>query len=314
MKLVYFFYILLGLLAGCALIPKTVDMHWENTSAPTAKQVKAWKKAQKWVKVKDGWTNKGEAGKKDERPVLINGTPVDKSKYPAVIRILSDSGAGCTASLIGPQAILTAAHCAERDESVKFQTTSGASYTATCTPFEEWPSKDLDLNICKVSTIVQGITPLTVRTDKFETMGMLVDMIGYGCIQPGGGGGNDGVLRMGSGKVSGSQAFDLVLDASPSALCYGDSGGPVLFQGKQIGVNSKGNIQDKSYTTRTTLPDSKAWLESTAKSLGLLICGVNTDCGGGVIPPAPNPSPAPAPTCEGFKIETKFMTVTGVCK
>lgn len=295
-------FLCLAFILGCQGLgpfsPKGAEfgLKIDFTKAPTAEEVVAWHKVQKWTKVKGGWTNKSvktiHPPASDARPVLINGNPVDKTKYPNVLRILSASGAGCTASLIGPQAILTAAHCATTGETVSFTTVDGKSYVATMERFAQWPGTDLDLNVGRVATPVTGIKPLEIRTDRFEKANLLVDMIGYGCITPGGGGGNDGILRMGQGKVTGAQAFDLILAASPSALCYGDSGGPVLYQGKQIGVNSKGNIQDTSYTTRTTLPESLAFFQQVSKSLGVEICGITPNgCGSGSTPPVP-PGPS----------------------
>lgn len=306
-----FFYIVpvMFFIAACqSMQPKGIGLQIDFTKAPTAKQAAEWRKTKTWVKDGPGkWVMVKEKADGNESPVLINGNPVDKTKYPAVIRIRSESGSGCTASVVGPQAILTAAHCAKTGEKVTFTTVSGQTYTATMTRYEKWPDDDLDLSVGKVSKVITGVPPLVIRTDRFEKKGMNVDMIGYGCTQPGGNGGNDGVLRMGSGKVRGGQAYDLVLDADPSALCYGDSGGPVLFEGKQIGVNSKGNIEDVSYTTRTTLPDSKAWLESVATKLGVTLCGVNSDCGGGTEPPPP-----PGP--KQFVFENDVVKIQGVVK
>lgn len=280
MKLRTVFSLMLIFMVGCSLLTverQTIKI--QMATAPTAKEVRAWQRSQKWKKVGKGWSNKNTL-----EPVLIKGTPVDRAKYPAVVRIRSDSGSGCTAAVVGPQAILTAAHCAETGERVSFQTVDGKSFTAVMTHYEQWPGTDLDLNLGKVSTTM-SVTPLSIRTDAFEQPGMLVELTGYGCTQPGGTGGNDGILRAGTARVTGAQAFDLVTVGAPAALCYGDSGGPVLYGNRLIGVNSKGNIVDKNFTTRTTHTQAKAWLERTASALGLLVCGVNSQCGGGETPP-----------------------------
>lgn len=290
---------------GCeGMRPKGINLGIDFTSepSPTSKQASNWRKSQRWRSVGKGkWKNEAQPN----QPVLINGNPVDKAKYPTVVRITSASGAGCTANIVGPSAIITAAHCADTGEKVTFKTYDGRAYSAVMTHYEKYPDDDLDLNIGKVNTPIVGIKPMTIRTDRFEKKDMLVDLIGYGCINPGGGGGNDGILRMGSAKVTAGQGYDLALDASPSALCYGDSGGPVFYQGQQIGVNSKGNIQDKSFTTRTTLPESKAWLEKTASALGLEICGINSKCDGAT-PPPQNP--------KEFSFENDVVKITGTVK
>lgn len=217
--------------------------------------------------------------------VLINGIPVDPKEWPAVVRIFS-GGASCTAAVVGPRKVLTAAHCAETGATVTFKTVSGKSYSGVATRNPEYPTQDKDHAIVETSVDID-VKPVSIRTDRFETKGMDVLLIGYGCIQEGGGGGNDGILRKGSSKVDSGQGFDLVLkNPGGAALCYGDSGGPVFFQGPNghvlIAVNSKGNIKDTSYVTRTTIPETNAWLKGQPG-----ICGASMDCGSTPVPPAP---------------------------
>ncbi len=224
--------------------------------------------------------------RKDEEPVLINGTPVDKSAYPHVVRIFNGSSS-CTASIVGPRALLTAAHCAETGDNVSFQTVDGKKYTARITRAAQYPAEDLDLAMGLVSQQV-AVKPVSVRIDRFEKKNMEVQLIGYGCVKPGGGGGNDGILREGKSRITGGQGFDLVLNMPDgAALCYGDSGGPVFYEGKQIAVNSKGNIADTSYVTRTTLPEGAEFLKSWSEKNGAPICGVTSTCDGAEPPPSP---------------------------
>lgn len=235
-------------------------------NAPTAKQAKAYRE------------------KHDQ--VLINGTPVDKSKYPSVVRIfVGDSS--CTANVIGKRTIITAAHCGETGQTANFTTITGKKFSAKLKRAPGYPGEDLDISIGTTSVDID-VPPMSVRTDRFERKGMDVTMIGYGCVKPGGGGGNDGVLRIGQSKVVAGQGYDLVI-ANPggAALCYGDSGGPLFATGDdgkliQIGVNSKGNIEDQSFCTRLTLPDAAQFLSNFSG-----ICGVDAQCGsgGGGTPP-----------------------------
>lgn len=304
----YFLIMIPFLFAGCAgFQPKGIGLQIDLAKTPTYVEAKKWRKSKKWTKVaQNKWVN-------DEHQVLINGQPVDKQKYPHVVRVIGVQGQACTASIVGPNVILTAAHCADTGEKMTFTGVDGVKYTATMYHYEKWSDKDdLDLSLGKLDKVTK-IKPVSLRTDRFEQKGILVDLIGYGCTNPGGGGGNDGVLRAGTGKVSGAQNYDLVVDASPSALCYGDSGGPVFFEGRQIAVNSKGNIKDKSYLTRTTLEASKTWLSVTAVKLGVSICGVNASgesCGGDQQPPSPPTPPGP----KQFTYENDVVNIQGVCK
>lgn len=252
---------------GCEHLPggSSIGIEFQlGGKPPTAKEANAWR------------------ARNDT--VLINGEPVDRAKHPAVVRIFVGSSS-CTASVVGKRTILTAAHCGETGDTATFTTVSGKKFQAKLTRAPGYPNEDLDLML-GLSTQDIDVQPVSVKLERFERKGMGVVMIGYGCTKPGGGGGNDGVLRIGKSKVSGGQGYDLVLKSDDgSALCYGDSGGPLFYDdaGKlvQIAVNSKGNIEDTSYCTRTTLPEANAFL----KSWNSPICGVSADCGAGTPPP-----------------------------
>lgn len=248
------------------------------------------------------------------KDVLINGTVVPNKDYPAVIQIFM-TGASCSAAVIGPRTILTAAHCANTGDTATFQTVNGGKYTAVMTRGTGYPGVDLDLNLGQTNADID-VAPLSVKLDKFERIGMQMDLIGYGCIQPGGGGGNDGTLRIGQTVISGAQDHDLILTTpNGAALCYGDSGGPVLWKNEQgvlvvVGVNSKGNIVDTSYTTRLTLDDANVFM----KAWPLPICGIAANCGAGQQPPAPPAPPAPKSLNCTMAIPAAGGAVQGVCR
>lgn len=257
------------LMAGCQHIPggSTLGISIGIGGPNTFKQAEAMRK----VEHKD--------------LVLINGTPVDPKLYPAVVR-LRIGGSACTGAVVGPRKVLTAAHCAETGATVTFSTVTGRAFSGIAKRNPDYPSQDKDHAVVEVSQDID-VKPLSVRTDRFETKGLELTLIGFGCINPGGGGGNDGILRIGKSKVDGSQGFDLVLkDTNGSALCYGDSGGPVLFVSPAgpviVAVNSKGNIKDVSYVTRTTVPETNAFLKGIPG-----ICGASLDCGSAPPHPAP---------------------------
>ena len=94
---------------------------------------------------------------------------------------------------------------------------------------------------------------------------------------------HDGLLRSGPSVIVGFSGSDMILQQpGGSALCFGDSGGPAFTNEAgnwvQLGVNSKGNIEDKSFDSRLDLPEAQDFLKSYAKDKGVEICGINAVC------------------------------------
>lgn len=213
-------------------------------------------------------------------PALINGVPVADGEFEEVVRIRIDN-AGCTATIVGPRVILTAAHCGETGKEAKF-TFDGEDYTAQITQSPLYPTKDLDISVGIVDKDILGATPASVGGK--AVIGKELTILGYGCTQTDGTGGNDGVLRIGQAKIVGWAGTYDVVSRTPggAALCFGDSGGPAFLEdsGKfeLLGINSKGNIVDTNYNSRLDHKDSMDFLKKIAKDKKVDICGVNANC------------------------------------
>src|SRR5690606_18545464 len=97
------------LLAACEHIPGGskigIELEIGSGKPPTFEQAEAWRRQ----------------NVSDSDRVLINGTPVDRNKFPGIVRIATPGGA-CTASVVGPRTILTAAHCGEQGQTASFTT------------------------------------------------------------------------------------------------------------------------------------------------------------------------------------------------
>ncbi len=221
---------------------------------------------------------------------LIGGVPVDPNDpfVDAILKIRTDQS-GCTASLIGPRVMITAAHCGKSDTSSVFEV-QGKSYSTINERSPLYPAKDHDMMLGLVDKPVEGIRYHSVATIPAK-VGDGLFLYGYGCINPGGGGGNDGILRTGKSEISSFSNWDFIAKKpGGAALCFGDSGGPGFLEvdGKkwQIGVNSKGNISDTSYLTDLSKHDSLTFLKDFATKHSVEICGINKDC---FEPPGPQP-------------------------
>jgi hypothetical protein len=222
------------------------------------------------------------SGKKGISPTLIGGTPVDPANpfVQGILKIRTDN-AGCTASLIGPRVMISAAHCGKNGSKSEFLV-NGKSYSTVNERSPLYPGKDHDVMLGLVSEPVEGIQYHSV-TSTPPKVGDEVVLYGFGCINPGGGGGNDGILRTGTTKITSFSNYDFVTKKpNGAALCFGDSGGPgfVSVDGNlfQLGVNSKGNISDTSYLADTSKTASQDFFKAFTEKHSVEICGINKDC------------------------------------
>lgn len=220
------------------------------------------------------------------RSTLIGGKKVRSGEFEEVVWIRS-SGSMCSAAKVGPRVILTAAHCVVRDE---IQVIVGRNIVdAQCKIAPDYTRTvgDQDMALCKTDIDLEG--PYASLSLVGPIVGDKVTLIGYGCIRPGGGGGNDGILRYGHSPVTKEStdeyySFHTVGDR---ALCFGDSGGPAFRRVKDrkghhviLGVNSRGNIQDTSLLTAVYHPKSQDFIRQFEVSEEVSICGYKLECQG----------------------------------
>jgi len=200
---------------------------------------------------------------------LINGSPVN---IPQVVRIVNlTTRSACTATIVGPRVIVTAAHCANNGQVVAFRS-NGVVHRATVTRSPLFPGRDHDVALGLLAAPI-NIPPATIGGAVRPLQ--LVDLTGFGCTQPGGGGGNDGILRQGVSRVIGFSNFDFVT-RNGAALCFGDSGGPAFQRGSRtvIGVNSKGNISTTSFMVRMDLTATRDFFKNFERTNSVDILGI----------------------------------------
>lgn len=232
-------------------------------------------------------------------------------EWPASV-YASMGNSRCTATVIGEKTLLIAAHCVSDGGTAKFKT-AGIDYSSTCThsplysqaawsrvktkielgqvsDFADLVNATADWSLCLITKTVANIEyeSLNVDADLLKTGDELL-LTGYGCLQPGGGGGgNDGKYRIGealiTGLPSGSDNDIVTFGGQPgAALCYGDSGGPAFYIDKiskkrvVVSVNSRGNIRDTSYLSSVSTSQFKSFLNSWSTRHGQKICGVHKD-------------------------------------
>jgi hypothetical protein len=220
-------------------------------------------------------------------PTLIGGSAAPIKDWPASV-YAAMGNSRCSATVVGPRTLAIAAHCVNSGGTASFSV--GANkYSSECTHSRDYDGNSTaDYTLCKVDKEVTGIPYENVLMDESRIkVGDKVRLTGYGCIRAGGGGGNDGVFRIGTSTVRRLPAGnnnDVVTSGSTGALCYGDSGGGAYLEDGLdrwlFGVNSRGDISTTSYLPAWYTSQGKRFLKAWSDREGEMICGFHANARG----------------------------------
>lgn len=217
-------------------------------------------------------------------PALIGGKPAESAQWQASVYARSGN-ASCSATLVGDRVLFMAAHCMADGGKVTFSAHAN-QYSATCAHHPEYrTNQTADWALCLVDRPVTGV--------EFENLGVTYplqlnqDLLlsGYGCVKKGGGGGNDGIFRIGIAQIRGlpgGKSYDIVTRGG-AALCFGDSGGSAYSLSEDgrrriVGVNSRGDISTMSYLPSVAQKTFSDWaIQWSASSNNVKLCGLHSD-------------------------------------
>lgn len=234
---------------------------------------------------------------------LIGGKAADPKDWPASFTT-SQGNSRCTGTMLSPNVLQLAAHCVGNGRTATIRS-AGKTYSSVCTHSPKYRGDSTaDYALCLMTEPVdlawyEGV--LTAETNKIK-IGSEIVLAGMGCVRPGGGGGSDNVLRVGTSPVVRlPQSSNDIVTKGEAALCFGDSGGSAFWRDEKgilrvAGVNSRGNIRDTSYLSAVFTADGSSFYKSWMEKNKVKICGLSADavkCRGDEETPPPPASPVP---------------------
>lgn len=194
-------------------------------------------------------------------PKILGGAPATRADWPATLIFTTDSGDYCTATVIGEQILVTAAHCVISD-SIGQVTWNNDHIKVNCTPDQDYVDSprfpgDLpchlrlypyefaactaDVALCVIAKTsdIKKFAPSVGHYERIKRAapaalaGQKITLLGYGCVNPSIK--LNGVLSFGSAKINHMSSPDASADHDPTlsrfiltegaGVCNGDSGG-----------------------------------------------------------------------------------------
>lgn len=247
---------------------------------------------------------------------VVGGSAVPEGKWPDAVAVLGSKGS-CTGTLIAPDVVLTAGHCAEIDPSVVVANT--VDYTSqgtrvhikSTTAYPSWQSS-YDVAVIVLAERITSIEPRKLGTSctfRGFSNHMDVHLVGFGLTEEAGTGDNTHLNEAMApvvdpdcmGPYGCNHAVqpggEFVAGGGGTDSCFGDSGGPVYLDTPRgviaIGAVSRGVNGAQMpcgsggiYVRTDKIAD---WIEETT---GRTIA--KDDCGADPSTPDPDPQVAEA--------------------
>jgi secreted trypsin-like serine protease len=229
-------------------------------------------------------------------PSVVGGTPANPAEWPASLRF-ERNGEMCSATVIGSQVVITAAHCVAKEETGKLLVGTD-QLDLTCYRNHNYVEGDdsgrYDLALCLSTSHIKLVqSPNTFRPvyERVSTDANLpkedanITIQGYGCIESGGP--PKGVLYNGEAIVKAVWLSTFTFDVGGGAAsCFGDSGGAALvalgeFGRAIVGITSHGDTFSETIFVRISDPEISSYIIDWGNTHHVTICGINeptTNC------------------------------------
>ena len=179
---------------------------------------------------------------------VVGGTPVGSDEFPDVVVVAGWTGL-CSGTLIAPDVVLTAGHCALIDPqavlvgSVDYGIPGGELVPIeSVIAYPDWQHA-YDVAVVVLSEPITNVAPRVIATGCELADGDEVRVVGFGLTDPGGSGASsqletaaipiddDDCTHDPACRAAIAPDGELVAGGGGADACFGDSGGPLLVAG-----------------------------------------------------------------------------------
>ena len=233
-----------------------------------------------------GNPNSDRFDQETKRQPIIGGVAANAGQFSTVVMLDS----GCTAVIVHPHYLVTAAHCVRdaasqhayldnelvvellEDDSLSItnESTTKSLEIESCALHPQAEEPGFDLAVCKLEEAAD-VSPIRLaQTDAEE--GERVILVGYGFDQVGGEAGTKRYVESSvSGITTDADGQELVIGNHHQGTCRGDSGGPAFRLADNgenlclVGILSGGESGHCGFGWYTNVPLHLSWLDEVTQ-------------------------------------------------